>query len=117
MKVNASFEDYRVVLTLQGEFDLSATDKFNRAVAEACQQSHLQQVVVDLQGVSFMDSSGLGALLGRYQELSEEGIELILAAPSHRAGEILGLAGIDRYISIYPSVEHIPEIENGEGLS
>ncbi len=115
VKVDAYWKGSTAVVKLVGEFDLSAADDFNKTVRAFRQDSRLRQVIVDLQGVSFIDSSGLGALLGRFRELQQEDIELVIAAPSHWAGEILGLAGIDRFINIYPSVEDVPEPEDGEG--
>ena len=53
-------------------------------------------VYLDLSAVSFMDSSGLGLLLGRYKRATEMGCELRLRGCSKRTRRILELAGADK---------------------
>ncbi|MFO8059608.1 MAG: STAS domain-containing protein [Bacillota bacterium] len=91
-----------MVVRLIGEFDLSTAPEFRRVVDDECMEN-LDRLIVDLGEVTFIDSSGLGALLGRYRRLQSMGKRFALAAPSHRAREILGLAGIGRTIDIFPS--------------
>lgn len=103
-----------LVLELVGEFDLSGAPAFREAV-EAAHRDDTAGLVVDLSRVSFMDSSGLGALLGCYRRMQAEGRGFALAAPSHQLGEILGLSGLDRTIEVFPSVEDALEARPREG--
>ncbi len=93
-----------LILTLRGEFDLKTAPEFVRTVDEM-QSEEISRVVVDLGGVAFIDSSGLGALLGRYRELSSRGVSFSLAAPSHTVREVLGIAGVSRVMDVYPEVQ------------
>ncbi len=93
-----------MIITLRGEFDLKTAPEFCRRVDEL-ELETTPRVVVDLKEVTFIDSSGLGALLGRYRDLSSSGIDFALAAPSHTVREILGIAGVCRVLDVYPSVQ------------
>lgn len=93
-----------LALELAGEFDLSGAPAFREAV-QAAHRDDMVGLVVDLSEVSFMDSSGLGALLGCYRRMQAEGRSFALAAPSHRLQEVLGLSGLDRTIEVFPSVD------------
>ena len=58
------------------------------------------QLRLDLSGVSFMDSSGLGLIMGRLSRANENGAELILENPSSPIEKILQLAGMERMVKI-----------------
>ena len=55
---------------------------------------------LDLSAVSFMDSSGLGLILGRLNKAGETGTVLMIENPSAPIEKILDLAGIDRLVTI-----------------
>lgn len=58
------------------------------------------ELILDLSRVSFMDSSGLGLILGRYTKALELGISFKVANPTPQIKRILDLAGTDRLIKI-----------------
>lgn len=57
-------------------------------------------VLLDLSSVDFMDSSGLGLILGRYNTALEIGSDFKICSPSRSVQKILELAGIERIIKI-----------------
>ena len=59
-----------------------------------------RQLTVDMAGVSFMDSSGLGLIMGRYATMKDIGGELYVTDPSPRVQKIMSLAGMERVINI-----------------
>ena len=62
-----------------------------------------QRVELELENVDFMDSSGLGLIIGRLEKASEVGGKLVLKNPSNRVEKVLTLAGIERVIRIEKS--------------
>lgn len=64
-----------------------------------------QKVVLDLSEISFMDSSGLGLIMGRYALIKELGGVLTLRAPTVAVMKILSLAGMERMIKIEKAVK------------
>ena len=58
------------------------------------------ELILDLSKVSFMDSSGLGLILGRYTKATELGIAFKVANPTPQIRRILDLAGTERLIKI-----------------
>ena len=61
--------------------------------------------VLDLSSVDFMDSSGLGLILGRYTRMRETGGLLKIANPSKDIEKIIHLAGLEKYIPIIKKQE------------
>ena len=53
-----------------------------------------ERAVFDLQNVSFMDSTGIGFLIGRYKRLKRYGIPMYISNPNLPADKILSLSGV-----------------------
>ena len=58
------------------------------------------RVAIDLSGIGFMDSSGLGFVMGRYSLMQKLGGEFVLENPNDRVVKIFELAGLQRIIKI-----------------
>lgn len=63
------------------------------------------RVVVDLSGVIFMDSSGLGSLIGCLKSARQAGGDLRIAAPTQQVAMVLQLSNLDRVLKPYASAE------------
>ena len=55
---------------------------------------------MDMSAVNFMDSSGLGLIMGRYSVMNELGGEVIVSDPNPAIERIMTLAGMERVIKI-----------------
>jgi anti-sigma B factor antagonist len=62
-------------------------------------------VVVDLAETSFIDSSGLGALIGVLKRARSEGGDLRIATPSEQVRMVLGLTNLDRVLRPHESLD------------
>lgn len=65
----------------------------------------VKRVVVDMGGVRFMDSSGLGALIGLLKRVAERGGELRLARPQSQVRTVLEITLAVNIVPIFPTVE------------
>jgi anti-anti-sigma factor len=84
------------VVVLTGELDPHTAPRFAQAL-DPLQRPDIEQIVVDLAGVRFIDSSGLRVLIAAEHELSERGARLVLRAPSPAARRLLEITDlIDR---------------------
>ena len=93
-------EASHLVVVLEGEFDALAVAEL-RPELEQIQQEHVGNVVVDLSEVSFIDSSGIGALVFLYKRLVERGSNLALLGVNGQPLELLRMLRIDRVIQIH----------------
>ena len=95
--------DYRV-LRPQGDLDVytvgSLRDALGRMIAEKT-----PKVVVDLDGVPFMDSSGLGALMGGVRRMREMGGDLAIACTREQHLKLFTITGFGEGVSIAPTTE------------
>ena len=98
LSIEARAMDDRTVLTVRGELDLyTAPALRDRVLAAAAEGQH--RLVIDLSGVPFMDSSGLGVIVACLKRLRESGGDLALVtAPGSPPSKLLSLTGLDRAI-------------------
>ena len=59
-------------------------------------------VRLDLRGVDFIDSSGLGVLVGLTSTARDGGGDVIIVAPSRSVVRLLQISGLDRHLTVHP---------------
>lgn len=93
-------QDECLIIMPSGEIDHHATKTLrvdiDREIALQCPK----KIIFDLSRTQFMDSSGIGLILGRYRKARESGIELEIVNPGDKIYRILEMAGIDKLISV-----------------
>ena len=100
MEIRSSHRDGTARLELRGELDIGTAPKLDEAVDRALDEG-CREVVLDLAGTTFMDSSGLGALIraartvdarqGRMAVVSPPGSEARVVIEMSRTGSVVGL--------------------------
>jgi anti-anti-sigma factor len=105
-RVATETRSHVMIATLDGEFDMSNSDELRRRIADAIEPNDLRRLVVDLSGVSFLDSATVHLLLGLNASCRERNIALRIVAPTgSRAGRVLEMAGADKAIAISASID------------
>jgi anti-sigma B factor antagonist len=90
------------VLELHGELDLRTVPKLRLHLTEAL-QCHAGAVVVDLVDVTFIDSTGLAALLNALRRLTRAGRRLVLACAEGPVWRMLCLTRLDGTFAVHES--------------
>ena len=98
-----SQDDYKV-LRPEGDLDVYTVGSLRDAIGTMIDDG-TPQVVVDLDGVPFMDSSGLGALMGGVRRLREAGGDLAIACTREQHLKLFTITGFGEGVSIAPTVE------------
>lgn len=87
-----------VRLTVADEIDIENAPQFRRALeaaVDAAESAGLGRVVVDLGAVTYLDSSGLSALVASRAHADRAGVVLALAAVPRRIQKVLAITGLD----------------------
>ena len=87
-------------IKLRGEIDHHSAVAVRTAIDDMIRSKRPCELVVDMSAVDFMDSSGLGLIMGRYALMKEIGGLLRVADPSPATEKIMKLAGMERIIRI-----------------
>lgn len=85
---------------VSGEIDHHNAKSARRRIDRELETSSPEELILDLSEVSFMDSSGLGLILGRYTKARDLGVEFSVRNPTEATMKILSLAGGERLITI-----------------
>lgn len=90
-----------VSVTVRGEIDLHSAPELRETLARAVEEQ-AQLVVVHLDEVSFLDSTGLGILVGAWKAQRAAGGELVLVCSRPEPLKLLRLTGLDRVLTVHP---------------
>lgn len=95
MQITYSLSPNELIISLNGELDhLSAPKARKEADRLIDENLNVCKVAFDLTNVSFMDSTGIGFLIGRYKKLSRYQLPLYIRNPSPASDKVLDLSGI-----------------------
>ncbi len=92
------------VIVAQGEMDLAAAPRLREALTDhlTAGRSHL---LMDLTAVTFIDSTGLGVLVGAAKKAGGLGGSLRIVCSNERVLRLLAITGISRSMTVLPTVE------------
>ena len=97
-KLTYTSEDGILTLKLTGEIDQHSAVGLREEADRLIYLEHPKKLLLDLSGIDFMDSSGLGFIMGRYALVSKLGGTLALLNPNARVSRILSLSALERII-------------------
>nr|WP_055713778.1 STAS domain-containing protein [Streptomyces torulosus] len=104
MSVDHAAVDGVRVVTLRGEIDHTVKNKLTEALLSYGSVTP-PRTVVDLSGVTFMDSSGIKVLIAAHQSMSDAQGWLRIAGAQASVLRVLELVGLDQVIGCHPTVE------------
>jgi len=92
-----------VLVSVSGELDLYVEREMREAL-EAAEALGAPAAVVDLSGVTFMDSTICGVLVREVKRRHRDGSELVLVSNGPRTRRVLEVSGIDQLVAVYPTL-------------
>ena len=102
MEIRITDQYKAVVVAFEGDIDLESSPKARQALLECVGRA--RPVLVDLSGVSYIDSSGVASLVESFQAARKGGRAFALAAASEATLRVLQLARLDKVFTIYETV-------------
>ena len=92
------------VIRLQGKVMISeAPDRIGAAVEELV-QAGTRTVIIDLSGVTSLDSTGIGYLIAGYNRIMAAGGDMRMAGANARVLRLFQMTGVDQLLSLYPTL-------------
>lgn len=98
MEMTSLNKDGKMICCLSGDIDHHSSRSIRDSIDKLIIQNRPKVLVLDLSEIAFMDSSGLGLVLGRYRKMKECGGEMFLCNTNERTLKILKMAGVDKII-------------------
>lgn len=113
MKLEKKIERLTLFLRLDGELDMHTASIVRQAIDLEIEKRGIRTVILNLQDVRFVDSSGLGVIIGRYKKLLLVGGKLKITNVPPHIFKIMELSGLPNIISFYLDEAHA--YEEGRG--
>ncbi len=88
--------DGQLTVALKGELDHHAAGQIREKIDNAVLSHRCQRLVLDFGGLSFMDSSGIGLIMGRYRLMLSLGGKMVVRGATPRLETVMKLAGLEK---------------------
>lgn len=92
------------LVRVAGDMDVATVPELDAAIQKRLADGYLV-LVLDLAGVTFLDSSGLGVLVSHHKTLRRQSGSLRIANASPRVLAVLSITGLDEVLALYPTVQ------------
>ena len=79
---------------LSGELDVHSAINTRITLDEIFSSKGFTQIIIDLSELDFMDSTGIGVLIGRYKKMKDKNIPIYICNPSNHAEKIFKMTGL-----------------------
>jgi len=113
LKLEKKIERLTLLLRLDGELDMHTASMVRQAIDLEIEKRGIRTVILNLQDVQFVDSSGLGVIIGRYKKLLPLGGKLKITNVPPHIYKIMELSGLPKIINFY--VDETNAYEEGRG--
>ncbi len=114
MPVQIEIVDELCIARLIGDIDHHIAKELREEIDQAVLRAKPKELELDFREVSFMDSSGIGLVMGRYKLMQEIGGELRLINIASHLKKVMVLAGLDR-LAILDKPERKPTQKTQQG--
>ena len=96
--IKEQFRDHWVILQINGEIDMATGPELRQRIVQYVQEGHVH-IVIDLTEVDFIDSTGLGVLIGGLKRTRSHGGDLQCIGLSESLKEMFKLTGLDAVLT------------------
>lgn len=101
-KATFTYEEsgYFLCIRIKGDIDHHSAVAMRTGMDSLLYKTRPKRLYLDLSSVDFMDSSGLGLIMGRYALLKELGGDLVVKNPCPGVERVIRLAGLERFVRV-----------------
>lgn len=104
-----------LIVQLAGELDHHSTEIIRNRIDRSYKESEKTNIVLDLNGITFIDSSGIGLIMGRFQKVKSKQGQLLVVSQNKYVDRIMNMSGLLKIVEVFPDLKAAGEIlERGE---
>ncbi|MBO5395016.1 MAG: STAS domain-containing protein [Clostridia bacterium] len=94
MKIKSKICNGTLYIVLSGELDEHSASHTRITLDDIFMAEDFAQIIIDLSELDFMDSTGIGVLIGRYKKMKNKNIPIYICNPSRHAERIFKMTGL-----------------------
>lgn len=98
LKIDLEVKHRVLCIRLEGELDHHTAEQLRNQVTTVIEEKDIKHIILNLGQLQFMDSSGLGVILGRYKQISNIGGEMVVCAISPDVKRLFEMSGLFKII-------------------
>jgi stage II sporulation protein AA (anti-sigma F factor antagonist) len=98
MVVKTKLKNNNLCIYLEGELDQSVATKLRTDLDSYLDRVTVKNVIFDMEKLNFMDSTGIGLIMGRYKKLKSKNVAIYITKPNLQIDKVLRVSGIYRII-------------------
>lgn len=110
MYVEFENRDEKLIAYIVGELDHHSAEEVRNKIDDRLDRENISKLIIDFSGVTFMDSSGIGVVIGRYKKLSLKKGTICITNVRDSVKRIFELSGMFKIIKLYDSTEEAAQI-------
>ncbi|WP_409289073.1 anti-sigma F factor antagonist [Peribacillus sp. SCS-26] len=104
--MNLEIKDEILCIRLSGELDHHSAEELREKASAVIVEKNIKHIIMNLEELSFMDSSGLGVVMGRYKQIKQKQGEMIVCAISPPVKRLFEMSGLFKIIKLELSEEN-----------
>ncbi len=105
MEISVLIRSKTLIVSLSGELDHHSAKEVKDMVEEVIKNHGVLNLIFDFSNLTFMDSSGIGIVVGRYKLISAMGGKVAIVSKNRIINRLLTMSGILKLMNAYDSVE------------
>lgn len=105
MYLTLKAKDKNLIVSFKGELDHHSSKEAREKIDKYYLDKNLNNIILDLRGLTFMDSSGIGLIMGRYKNTKKNNKKVIIVNDNSYVERILKMAGLLKLIESYSTCE------------
>lgn len=98
-------EEEKLIVHMAGELDHHSAEEVRSKIDDRLDRDGIGKLILDFTNVTFMDSSGIGVVIGRYKKLSLKKGEVCITNVNNSVKRVFDLSGMFKIIKLYENVE------------
>lgn len=100
LQIELDYQHHTLIVRLSGELDHHTAELVKERMEEALTKPSITHVVLSLEHLHFMDSSGLGVILGRYKQVIAKGGKMVVCCVSPAVYRLFEMSGLFKILTI-----------------
>ena len=98
-----------LIIELIGELDHHSAETARIKIDDRIDRDNIKKVILNFRNVTFMDSSGIGVVIGRYRKLKNKDGKICVVEVNKRIDKVFSLSGLYKIIQSYKNVQEAME--------
>lgn len=105
MEVIVNIENRNLIVKIIGDIDHHTAEDIRDKAEKDFKRLNAKNIIFDFEEVSFMDSSGIGMIIGRYKNIEKQGGNVAVCNASENIKRIFNMSGLHKIIASYDTLE------------